>query len=353
MAVTLSVCLPTYNRGALLADRVRAWLASAPEDFELVVSDNVSDNGTYEALKEIEDPRFVLLRNEENVGTIENQLVGFAAAKGRYVMRLMDKDELIPEGIESAVAALRNREVACGVFELNHDPKSPAVLEELRGYNAYARFGFTYAHPSGAFFNSALFKREDIANKLRSLDSVTRPFSTDYLISLCLPHGACLDGELVFVRHNLPPYEGIKKSFTFKTKSDYYFTPEFVWREFVAYVKFLREYGSLGKLDKLRLLARLVRHQVFSRMTSLYRWALKDSTIREWYCISPEMVVEEGARDLEREFFSMVEGENAFTKSERLAVRLGAALCRCRARKQKRSPKILLSKKATKSQNSK
>lgn len=332
--VTLSVCMPTYNRGALLADRVRAWLAAAPDDFELVVSDNVSDNGTYEALKQIEDPRFVLLRNEKNVGTIENQLIGFAAAKGRYVMRLMDKDELIPEGIESAVAALRNREVACGVFELNHDPKSPAVLEELRGYNAYARFGFTYAHPSGAFFNSALFKREDIANKLRSLDPVTRPFSTDYLISLCLPYGACFDGQLVFVRHNLPPYEGIKKSFTFKTKRDYYFTPEFVWREFVAYAKFLREYGTLGQFDKLRLLVRLVRRQIFDRMTNIYRWALRDRSIREWYCIPPEMVVEEGARNLERDFFSMVERETAFTRTERFAVRLGAALCRRRAWKQ-------------------
>lgn len=336
--VTLSVCMPTYNRGALLADRVRAWLAAAPEDFELVVSDNVSDNGTYEALKEIDDPRFVLLRNEKNVGTIENQLIGFAAAKGRYVMRLMDKDELIPAGIKSAVDALRDREVACGVFDLNHDPKSPAVLEELHGYDAYSRFGFTYAHPSGAFFNAALLRREDIANKLRSLDAVTRPFSTDYLISLCLPYGKCLAAGLVLVRHNLPPYEGVKRSFSFKTKRDYYFTPEFVWREFVAYVKFLREYGSLGRLDRLRFITRLVRRQVFGRMTNLYRWALGDPTIREWYCISPEMVAEEGARDLERDFFSMVERENVFTMTEGFAVRLGAALCRHRARKQKKAP---------------
>lgn len=336
VAITLSVCVPTYNRGTLLADRVRAWLAAAPEDFELVVSDNVSDNGTYEALKEIDDPRFILLRNEKNVGAFENQLVAFAAAKGKYVMQLMDKDELIPVGIESAVAALRNREVACGVFELNHETNKPAELQELSGFNAYARFGFAYAHPSGAFFDAELLRRENLAAELRSLDPVTRPFSTDYLISLCLPYGKCLDAGLTFVRHNLPPYEGIKKSFSYKAKSDHYFTPEFVWREFVSYVKFLREYGSLGVFAKLLLLARLVRRLVFSHMTSIYRWALKEPTIREWYSVSPEMIAEESKRDLEGDFFATVESEKELTLGERLAVRLGAALCRRRANKQRR-----------------
>lgn len=336
MAITLSVCMPTYNRGALLADRIRAWLAAAPEDFEIVVSDNVSDNGTYEALKEIVDPRFVLLRNEKNLGAFENRLVSLVAAKGKYVMQIMDKDELIPEGIKSAVAALRDREVACGVFELNHDPASPVELKELSGFKAYARFGFTYAHPSGAFFNAEIFRREDIAAKLRSLDPVTRAFSTDYLISLCLPYGKCLAAGLVFVRHNLPPYEGLKKSFSYKAKSNHYFIPEFVWREFMAYVKFLREYSSLGSVAKMRLLAWLVRSQVFSHMTSIYRWALKEPTIREWYSVSPEMVAEESKRDLEGDFFATVESERELTLAERLAVQFGAALCRRRANKQRR-----------------
>ena len=56
----LSVCIPTYNRGEELASRVRAWLAAAEGgDFEIVVSDNASTDGTAAAFTAFSDPRLV------------------------------------------------------------------------------------------------------------------------------------------------------------------------------------------------------------------------------------------------------------------------------------------------------
>ena len=49
----------------------------------------------WEALAAIQDERFVFLRNSENVGSLENQLRAFEAARGKYVMQLTDKDELV------------------------------------------------------------------------------------------------------------------------------------------------------------------------------------------------------------------------------------------------------------------
>lgn len=91
---TLSICIPTFNRGPVLATRIRSWLKDAPNDCEIVVSDNASSMG-WEALAAIQDERFVFLRNSENVGSLENQLRAFEAARGKYVMQLTDKDELV------------------------------------------------------------------------------------------------------------------------------------------------------------------------------------------------------------------------------------------------------------------
>ena len=334
--MTLSVCIPTYNRGALLADRVRAWLAVAPDDLEIVVTDNVSDNGTYEALAAIDDPQFTLVRNETNVGSFENQLVAFGVAKGRYVMQLMDKDELQPEGIVRAVEILRAHEVACGAFELNHDPDAPSAVKSISGYSAFAAHGFTYAHPSGVFFNAGVLKAHGIVGRLQALDQVSHPFSTDYLVSLCLAHGPFLDVCQSFIRHNLPPYEGIERSFSYKDRRTFYFMPDFVWREFVAYLAFMRDLRALSGLSRLRLIFRLVRKTVFPHATSTYRWTLGSRVICDWYGVPEDLREAELRRDTEGDFFAQVRAEQGLSLAERLAVRLAAWTCLGRARRQRR-----------------
>ena len=336
MGVTLSICLPTHNRGALLADRVRTWLAAAPDDFEIVVSDNASDNGTYEALSAVRDLRFTLVRNETDVGSFENQLRAFEAAHGRYVMQLMDKDELVPAGIEAAVAALRSADAACGEFELNRPADARSALRRESGYRAFARHGLAYAHPSGRFFNAGLLSREGLLARLRALDPVIRPFSTDYLVSLCLPHGDYLVAEQPFVKHNLPPYEGVARSFSYTGRRTFYFMPDFIWREFTAYVAFLRTLGALSGTARFALAVRLVRRVVFPHVTSIYRWVLGERTLREWYGIPDDLYRAELARDLEGDFFKHACDAQDLTAGERLAVRLAASCCRRRARKQRK-----------------
>ena len=336
MDVTLSVCMPTYNRGALLADRIRRWLAAAPDDFEIVVADNVSDNGTYEALAAIDDPRFALVRNRTNVGSFENQLVAFGAAKGKYVMQLMDKDELLPEGVVRAVEILRAHEVACGAFELNHDPNVLPAVKSVSGYSAFAAHGFTYAHPSGVFFRADMLKARGLIGRLRALDPVSRPFSTDYLVSLCLAHGPFLDVCTSFVRHNLPPYEGIERSFSYTDRRTFYFMPDFVWREFVAYLAFMRDLRALSWLSRLRLVFRLVRKTVFPHATSTYRWALDDRAICDWYGIPEDLREAELRRDTEDDFFTHVRAEQNLPFAECLVVRLAVWACLNRARRQRR-----------------
>ena len=116
----LSVCIPAFSSGSWLVARVRAWLAAAESAaVEIVVSDNASSDGTAEALAAIGDRRLRLVRQTSNVGPFENQLRALEAARGRYVMQLTDKDELLPEGLPAALAALEPLDVACGEFVLN------------------------------------------------------------------------------------------------------------------------------------------------------------------------------------------------------------------------------------------
>ena len=336
----LSVCIPTYNRGEELAARIRTWLAVAEgNDLEIVVSDNASTDGTKAAFAALSDPRLVYCRNERNVGAFENQLRAFAAAHGTWLMQLTDKDEIIPTALSPALAALRGLAAACGSFRLvrsTGDALDGSV--ELRsGAAAYARFGLAYAHPSGCFFRADVLADGTVLDELRSLDEVTHPYSTDYLTSLCLRAGAYALIEVPFVRHNLPPYGAGRKSVSYVTRTDYYFTPEFIVREFAEYLRFLRDSIRLSPLARVRVVVGLVLRSLFPRMTEICRWALANEEICAWYGVPEDMRRSGMSCDLEGDFLAAV---RALAKSgdvvDALALRLGAFGCRKAIARQRR-----------------
>ena len=325
----LSVCIPTYNRGEELAMRVRAWLAAAEgDDLEIVA-----------AFAAISDPRLVYCRNEKNSGAFENQLKAFAAAHGTWLMQLTDKDEIMPSALPSALAALRGLTAVCGAFRLVRSAGDTldGSVQVYSGAAAYARFGLAYAHPSGCFFRADVLSDGTVLKELRTLGEVMRPYSTDYLTSLCLRAGGYARIDVPFVRHNLPPYGAGRKSVSYVSRKDYYFTPEFVIREFEAYLLFLHGSIHLSPWARARAVAGLVRRSLFPRMTEIYRWMLADENICAWYGVPEDMRRSEMSRDLERDFRA---GIRALARSadavDAVALRLGAFGCRKAISRQRR-----------------
>ena len=337
----LSVCIPTYNRGEELASRVCAWLAAAGSDeFEIVVSDNASTDGTEAAFAAFSTPRLVYCRNERNVGAFENQLRAFAAAHGTWVMQLTDKDEIIPSALPAAIAALRGLQATCGAFRLvrGADETLDGSVELRSGAAAYARFGLAYAHPSGCFFRADVLAGGTVLDEFRALDEMTHPYSTDYLTSLCLRAGDYARIDVPFVRHNLPPYGIGRKSVSYVSRKDYYFTPEFVVREFAEYLRFLRASIRLSPWARVRAVAGLVRRSLFPRMTEIYRWALADEKICAWYGVPEDMRREGMSRDLEGDFLAAVRAlATSGDVVDALALRLGALGCRKAIVRQRRT----------------
>ena len=70
VAIPIAVLIPTYNRMSHLAECVASVLADDVDGLTVVISDNASDDGTYELCQDIAamDDRVVLRRNAENLG---------------------------------------------------------------------------------------------------------------------------------------------------------------------------------------------------------------------------------------------------------------------------------------------
>jgi GT2 family glycosyltransferase len=103
----VSVVIPVHDRATLVTLAIDSLRAGTYPDFEVLVVDGGSTDGTVEAVEEIaaRDPRVRLIRNPVN--RIARSLnIGVRAARGRYVAQLDSDDEYVPRTLERMVSEL-------------------------------------------------------------------------------------------------------------------------------------------------------------------------------------------------------------------------------------------------------
>lgn len=131
--VTISVCIPVYNCHAHVAQAVDSVLAQTFGDFELIIVDNCSADGTFELLQEYADPRIRLLRNPENIGACGNWNRLLAEASGRYVKIICADDFIYPQCLERQLAVLEAADSDVVMVSSGRD-----IVDE-RGRNVFRR----------------------------------------------------------------------------------------------------------------------------------------------------------------------------------------------------------------------
>jgi len=104
----LTIGLPIYNGEQLLPQAIESLLTQKYDDFEVVISDNASVDGTPElcAAYAAQDRRIRYVRNERNLGSIPNfnKLVGLA--RGEYFKWAAHDDWCEPEFVGRCVEGL-------------------------------------------------------------------------------------------------------------------------------------------------------------------------------------------------------------------------------------------------------
>lgn len=104
-APPLTVALLTYNRLHYLREALEAILSQTYQDFELLVLDNGSSDGTAAYVLGITDPRIRYVRNARNFSTVQfNCCSAYALALGRRVIATHDDDIMEPDMLARQMA---------------------------------------------------------------------------------------------------------------------------------------------------------------------------------------------------------------------------------------------------------
>ena len=89
----LSVIMPVYNGEAYLHQAIDSILKQTFRDFEFIIIDDASTDGSEKIVKSYEDSRIKFVRNVENLGNYPSRNKGLEIATGRYIC-VMDADDV-------------------------------------------------------------------------------------------------------------------------------------------------------------------------------------------------------------------------------------------------------------------
>ncbi|UWQ48124.1 glycosyltransferase family 2 protein [Leisingera aquaemixtae] len=97
-APACSIGLPVYNGENYLEQAIQSVLAQEFQDFELIISDNASTDGTEAICRRFaeQDPRILYVRQPRNIGAAKNYNYTFHLARGAYFNWLAHDDILGP-----------------------------------------------------------------------------------------------------------------------------------------------------------------------------------------------------------------------------------------------------------------
>lgn len=148
----VSVLMPVYNGADVLGVAINSILAQTLNDFELLVVNDGSTDGSLQMARSFNDPRIRVIDLAANRGLINALNTGLVEARGEFLARMDHDDIAHPARLKTQVAAMTaSGSVICGSAVQpfgaisGHPIVYPLTDGEIR---ASLPVGSTFAHPA-------------------------------------------------------------------------------------------------------------------------------------------------------------------------------------------------------------
>ena len=162
--ISISVVMPTYNVPVvILREAVESILSQTFCDFEFIIIDDGSTNGSYEYLHCLDDERIRLIRNPNNLGITKSLNIGFREAKGKYIARMDSDDIALSTRFEKQFAFMESHQdvIVCGTnveFIGARSGTSKCRIIDMDSYRIRLLFSNPGPYHPTAFFNRELLR---------------------------------------------------------------------------------------------------------------------------------------------------------------------------------------------------
>ena len=112
----VSIVLPSYNHEKYVRECIQSALDQTYQDFEIIITDDGSTDGTVNVIKEFDDSRIQLYTHTENEGACNAINNCIKKAAGEYIAVLNSDDAWEPTKLEKQVKYLDSHPEIGAVF---------------------------------------------------------------------------------------------------------------------------------------------------------------------------------------------------------------------------------------------
>ncbi len=165
----ISVVIPAYNRAHTLSNALQSVLAQSYQDFEIIIVDDASTDGTISLLKQYADPRIRSLAHSTNQGAGAARNTGIKQAKGEWIAFLDSDDEWTEKKLERQFHFLSTQTaqdedvlVSCTGYSLNlldDNKQLLRTLEHHRDINESIYYGCDISPGSTMMVKRSVFEK--------------------------------------------------------------------------------------------------------------------------------------------------------------------------------------------------
>lgn len=233
MELILSFCIATFNRREKIKKLVRHILQCPDRQFEVVVADDCSQDGTYEALQELKDSRLRLFQNKERKGANYNWYYALEKGQGKYIFQVLDRDWIKISEIKRLIQILKELNVGFGyaglaiVSQYEKNGNRKGYTRYLYGLEALKKFACVPTHPTGVFFAKNEWKKVKIREKI-FMEKKWGVYPHGYVFAIL---GQFKDGAMIHVdicNKKLATGGSLGKSryYSAQEKKDFWWLPE-------------------------------------------------------------------------------------------------------------------------------
>ncbi|MEI2298055.1 glycosyltransferase family 2 protein [Ensifer sp. MJa1] len=201
-----SIVIPTYNGVETIRECLDCIRAQSFADFEAIICDNASTDGTSEVCAEIAaaDGRFVHVRSDETIPTLDNFKKGLRLANAPYFMWRADDDLTDEHHLRETVRALDQRPDAklavTRVHRINtttgREADYPVPVPPGPDRVSRATATLLGCHPSWFY---GLWRREAALDGLSTVEAYPYLWAFDHLVTM----RAMVNGEVAFVENSV------------------------------------------------------------------------------------------------------------------------------------------------------
>lgn len=182
----ISIGLAVYNGQDHIRASLDSFLAQSYKNFEIIISDNASDDKTKEICLNYSrlDKRIIYYRNADNKGSVYNFNRVFELSDGEYFIWASSHDFWKPDFLEKSLCVLENNKKVVLAYSLaesigsNHDGKVKVFHgPDTRGLSFMSRvqtvfWGIQYAYPIYGLIRMENLKQTGLFRKIIGPDLV-------------------------------------------------------------------------------------------------------------------------------------------------------------------------------------